>query len=191
MVFRLLCMLLIMLLCFPADALPYFVIHLENGGRFTTFHCWEEGNEIRFHVPGGAMGVQKGTVKRIQRVDDRESPSAAAGSVVKEEGLKMDPEPSSGKGGRESAGPDQKPAAAKDKGLGKQELDSLKEKKQLLTRKLDETLERLRQASRNQDEAEKEKTRQEMRGISKEIYDLTDDVRKRNNGVLPKDWWSK
>jgi hypothetical protein len=191
MIFRLLCMLMIMFFCFPAEALPYFVIHLENGGRFTTPHCWEEGNEIRFHVPGGTMGVQKGMVKRIQRVDDRESSSAAAGSVVKEKGLEINPEPSSGKGSIESAKPDQKPTAAQDKGLGKQELDSLKEKKQLLDRKLDGTLERLRQASRNQDAAEKEKVRLEMREISKEIYALTDDVRKRNNGVLPKDWWSK
>jgi hypothetical protein len=190
MVFRLLCILFILLRCLPAQALPYFVIHLENEGHFITSYYWEEGNEIRFNVPGGSMGVQKGTVKRIRRVDDRESPSVAAGSAVAEEGLKINPELLLEKGSREGGRPEQKPATAPDKGLEKPELDSLKERKQILTIKLNEALERLRQATRNQDVAEKEKVRGEMREISKEIYALTDDVRKRNNGILPKGWWS-
>ena len=59
----------------------------------------------------------------------------------------------------------------------------------VLKTKLDESLKKLREATRNKDKAAKKMAREDMRKFSKEIYKLTDEVKQVNNGVLPEDWW--
>lgn len=45
-----------------------YVIHLKSGGRFVTPQYWVEDNKmICFFVSGGTMGIEKNTVKAIEK----------------------------------------------------------------------------------------------------------------------------
>jgi hypothetical protein len=61
---------------FPPAAGASCRIILENGGRFTTPLCWEDGGNIMFYVPGGSMGVEKKSVRKIEKLPDRQEPDA-------------------------------------------------------------------------------------------------------------------
>ena len=68
-------------------------------------------------------------------------------------------------------------------------IDEYWTQKKALKVKLDEALNRLREATRNKDKAAKKKARADMRKYSKEIYKITDEVKEINNGKLPDYWW--
>ncbi|MBU4581804.1 MAG: hypothetical protein KKH02_05220 [Proteobacteria bacterium] len=59
-------MLLIPLLL-PAVSDASYIIHLENGGQLLTPQYWEEDNYINFYIAGGLMGIEKNSVRTIER----------------------------------------------------------------------------------------------------------------------------
>ena len=73
----------------------------------------------------------------------------------------------------------------------KPDIDYYKEKKSQMKAKLDRTLDKLREATKNKDPEAKKNATDEMRKISAEIYDLTDELKKKNKGELPEGWWEK
>lgn len=48
--------------CFPSS----YLIQLRNGAEFTTYQYWEEGDQIKFCLYGGVVGVQKDFVRKIE-----------------------------------------------------------------------------------------------------------------------------
>lgn len=56
---------LIPALCFSA-----YVIHLKDGREFTTSRYWMEGDQIKFKLPDGELGVPKDIVEKIDEVAD-------------------------------------------------------------------------------------------------------------------------
>ncbi|MBW6485052.1 MAG: hypothetical protein K0B01_02720 [Syntrophobacterales bacterium] len=63
---------------FPSAVHSTYLLHLENGGQFTTPHYWEEGgNIIFFYVPGGLMGIEKRTVMKIDTLAPRRETGSA------------------------------------------------------------------------------------------------------------------
>ena len=79
----------------------------------------------------------------------------------------------------------------KPKMTGTVDLEYYKEKKSLLEAELNRTLDRLREATKNKDPKAKKNATDEMRKISAEIYDLTNELKKKNEGELPEGWWEK
>jgi hypothetical protein len=69
-------------------------------------------------------------------------------------------------------------------------LEEYRKKKVELKATLDKSLEKFRQASSNKDQAAKKKAMDEMTAISKQMFALDDEVKKKHDGVLP-DWWEK
>ena len=63
----LLIMLLIPLL-FPTLGDASYVIHLKNGGKFMTPHYWEKDNYVTFYIVGGTMGIEKKSVRKIEKL---------------------------------------------------------------------------------------------------------------------------
>ena len=59
-------MLLISLLL-PAVSDASYIIHLENGGQLLTPQYWEEDNYVKFYIVGGMMGIEKNSVRKIER----------------------------------------------------------------------------------------------------------------------------
>ena len=51
---------------YPSICFSSYIIQLKNGGEFITYHYWEEGGEIKLHIYGGVMGIQKDFVETIE-----------------------------------------------------------------------------------------------------------------------------
>jgi hypothetical protein len=161
---------------YPSVCLSSYLIELKNGSTFITNHYWKEGRQIKFYYRGGVVGIPKNFVKAIRKSD----------IAYKEEiDSKQD-------------GVDPKSKINEKSGITRIEkkekyetvdLEYYKEKKIALTTELDESLERLREATRNKDPEAKNKARDEMRKISTKIYDLTDELKEKNDGKLPEGWW--
>ena len=161
---------------YPSICLSSYLIELKNGSTFTTYHYWAEGQQIKFYFRGGVVGVEKEFVKAI-----RESDTAYKEEIDSKQDS-VDPKSKiNGKSGITTTEKKEK--------YGTVDLKYYIEKKIALTAELDESLERLREATRNKDPEAKNKARDEMREISAKIYDLTDELKEKNNGKLPEGWW--
>lgn len=159
-------------LTFPATGAAAYLIRLKNGGKFTTFKYWSEGNQIKFYIYGGVAGIKKDSVRKIEK-------TASENIIYKKlQSRQKMAEIPPGTNDRKDEKTEEKP-----------DIDYYKEKKALLTVKLDESLEKIREATRNKDRVAKEKARDEMKKISAEIYALTDELKEKNNGKLPEGWW--
>lgn len=166
-------MLLISLLL-PAVGDASYIIHLKNGGRFLTPQYWEENHVLKFYIVGGVMGIEKKTVKRIEKS------AIAVGEVFKgstPEKLPAEAEPKAEK----NLSP-QKPSE-------KIDLKSYQDKMAKLKSDLNNTLTRIRKATANKDLGAKDEATAENRKISAEMWNLTNELEGKNNGKLPPDWW--
>ena len=71
------------------------------------------------------------------------------------------------------------------------DLKAYKNTKDQMVIELDGLMEKLRDATRRKDNDAKEKIKEEIREKSGQIYQLTDEVTKKNKGKLPEGWWEK
>jgi len=163
--------LMITVFSYPLFSFADYVILLDNGRQFVTQRYWEEGGEIKFYFKSGVLGVPRSAVVSIEE-STAEAP--APDKTPNETEVKAKKEG------------DKKPDKKIDK---KKPLEEYYKKMKVLKTKLNESLKRLREATRNKDKAAKKMAREDMRKFSKEIYKLTDEVKRVNNGVLPEDWW--
>ncbi len=155
---------------FPAYAL--FLIQLKNGRTISAEQYQTEGSMIILQIGGGAFKVPKDEVLSI--VETAEEVEKEAPAVTTEEPKDLP---------KEAA---QKPAA-------NEPVTKQKERKGYLEKKA-EIRDRLEAAKKNYfeagDRASKERERQNMISISRELFSLEEEVKKSNNGVLP-DWWKE
>jgi len=159
---------------FPATIHPSYLIHLENGGRFTTSLYWKDGVYIMFYVPGGLMGIEKNSVRKIER------------STLNLDGI------------HEVGTSEKQPAEAEQKAektlsspepREKIDLKAYQDKMAKLKAELNRTLTRIHKATTNNDLGAKDEATADNRRISAEMWKLTDELEKNNNGKLPADWW--
>ncbi|MCK4467057.1 MAG: hypothetical protein KAU60_01765, partial [Desulfobacterales bacterium] len=138
-------------------------------------HYWKEGHQIKFYYRGGVVGIPNNFIKAIRKSDIayKEEIDSKQDSVDLKSKIN----------GKSSITTTEK------KENGTVYLKYYMEKKIELTAKLNESLERLREATRNKDPEAKNKAKDEIRKISSKIYDLTDELKEKNNGTLPEGWW--
>jgi hypothetical protein len=186
------------LMLFPSWSLVWaasYQIQLKNGSEIKTSHYWEEGDEIKFYAYGGVVGIKKGLISKVTTSnvtykedlssnDDLEKnrpPSVPSGPKSKESAQTRAGDTASrtdisgGKSGEKSEAID---------------FDSYRERKVVLKEKLEEALQKNREAITRQDLKARESTRQEYLEFSKQIMDLGDELKRKNKGVLP-DWWDE
>lgn len=148
------------------------VIHLKSGGRFVTPQYWEErSGMIFFFVSGGTMGIEKNTVKNIEKTkfdEDQPRPSEKAA-------------PKSAPSSLEAASRPEAPPK-------KVDLKAYQDKMAQLKVELNKTLARIKKAEERSDTHAKEEAMEENRRISDEMWKITDELEK-NNVKLPSDWW--
>jgi hypothetical protein len=185
---RLKLFLIILAFFYPSVASANSVIYLKNGGRLTTSAYWQEGEMLLFYIAGGVMGIEQASVLKI--VEEKSTPSGETDAIIRTAPDKARISPSSPPpaiGQKKTS--TSKTAAVKPM---KEPLDlaPYRQRHRELKAGLDDTVERLRRATRNQDDRAKESAREEMRKISGKIYDLTDEVKSKNDGSLPPDWWN-
>jgi hypothetical protein len=168
-----------------------YLLHLKNGNELRTSHYWEEGDEIKFYAYGGVAGLQKAFVSRVtvSSLNYKEDPDS------KEEIEKnRDPLVSSGPKSKESR---QIQIRTRESQSGENvendevvDFDYYRERRASLKEKLEDAIQRHREATARKDQEAKESTRKEYLGFSKQIIDLGDELKRKNKGVLP-NWWQE
>lgn len=167
---------LAVVLVLPSIGEAAFVIHLKNGGRHITTHCWEEGQELMFYAAGGVMGIQKQSVKVIEKKPvELRWETVPVLPAPRTEVTKPITEP-----------PDKAKAVKTEEKI---DIEAYRNRKGQMTAELDRLSDKLREATRRKDQEAKNRAMEEMRAKSAEIYDLTDEVKKKNKGKLPDGWW--
>jgi hypothetical protein len=170
-------------LVFTFYAEASYLIKLKNGRQWVTSGYWLEGTQVLFYTPGGIAGIDQNEIAGIENYAEGGAPN----EVI------IHPEKSQ----RRSDTSTSLPAPPKEQPPSKQTSDepiNLKsdtDKKDRMMAELDGFLEKLREATSRKDNEAKEKIRDEIRKKSGQIYQLTDEVTKKNNGKLPEGWWGK
>lgn len=159
----------------PAIGDSAYRIHLRSGGRISTSQYWEEKQELKFYAGGGVVGIEKGMVKRIEKctIDG----TKVYASQIPPEKTRAEAEPKVEK----DLSPPKLPAQF--------DLKAYRDKMAKLKADLNKTLSRIRKATANNDAAAKDEAMADNRRISAEMWELTDELKEKNNGKLPADWW--
>lgn len=148
-----------------------YIIHLKHGGQFVTPQYWEDkGGMIFFFVKGGTIGIEKNTVKNIKKLN------------ISDEGEPADKEKETPAG----AGPLPDQKIRKEE---KVDLKAYENKMAKLKTALNKTLDRIKKADADNNQLEKDAAIEENRKISAEMWELTDELKEKNNGKLPVNWW--
>ncbi|MDL1967608.1 MAG: hypothetical protein LWW97_03445 [Deltaproteobacteria bacterium] len=170
----------------PSICFSSYLIELKNGSTFVTNHNWEEGRQIKFYHYGGVVGIPKNLIKAIKKSDI---------AYKEERNSKQDGvDPKSKINEKSGITPIKKKEKSDSTPIEKKEkyetvdLEYYKEKKLLLETELNSTLDILREATKNKDQKAKKKARDEVKKISEKMYDLADELIKKNNGKLPEGW---
>lgn len=177
---------ILLLFIYPGVSEASIVIRLKNGREFITYHYWTAGNQTMFYLEGGIVGVEANFISEIKKVSLKnrrviQSTSEEAGGKE----MKNSSTPTPQESPTENT-PGEMSAEEKPKGDF-----TIYQKKHLeLRTALEKALERYRMASGQQDKEAEEKAREEFRALSKQLFDLSDEVKAKNNGVLPP-WWEK
>ncbi len=172
-------LILSIILVFSALIVPTFghcdyAIHLKNGGQFLTPRYWEQDQEIKFYIAGGVMGIEKNSVRKIER-----STIDLEGTYEVKTPVKR---PAEAEAKAEKSLSPKKPPVEID-------LKAYQDKMAKLKADLNKTLARIRKANTNKDLDAKDEAKADNRKISAEMWKLTDELKEKNNGQLPADWW--
>jgi len=187
----------------PSVCLSSYLIELQSGGEFVTDQYWEEDNHIKFYSYGGLVDLPKKEIRSITESDHAVPEASVNESGNSESSFHKTPDVNS-----EQPIPEKKADAAtvdsenetqqknnQSAIANNKEEDQLidityyRNKKAELQALMDTSLKQLKVATRNKDKEAKEKAREEISKVSGEIYKLTDEVKEKNNGELPENWW--
>ena len=180
-----------LLLC-PSFGAASYLIRLNNGGQFVVSQYWEEDAQLKFYSHGGVVEIPKRSVAKISETNVAYGAGTDSGfEATVEDKVKQEPTIApSGKGQI----PSQDDALRKKTRSTRKNKDEVidfeyyQKKKWLLKAKVDEALERFREASSNKESQAKREAIQDMTRISDQIFDLADELKQKNGGVLPY-WW--
>ena len=150
---------------FVSSALSYagFLIQLKNGRTIYTENYRIEGDQILLFLESGVVNISKAEVQSILQ-DTREI--------------------------EEKKGPPEKleeKIIQKDRVSGKADIEYYKKKKREIQGRLDEAKKIYFDAANKN---EKDEARKIMLSISNELFNLQDEVKKNNNGIIPH-WWQE
>ncbi len=162
----------------PAVCFSSYLIELNNGAEFIIHHYWEKDNLIKFYYYGGVVGIPKNFVKAIRKSDIayKEKTDSKKKRIDLESEINEKPKMT---------------GTEKKEKYETVDLEYYKEKKSLLAAELNRTLDKLREATKNEDRKAKKKARDEVKKISAKMYELTAELIKKNNGKMPEGWWEK
>jgi hypothetical protein len=179
-------------LTWPSLSAASYLIQLRNGRQIVTSQYWQQEQRIMFYIDGGVGGVPESAVLRIQTVDD---PPASDLASVAEQKVTPQAERRAIPQAEQKVTPqaEQKVASQaevqRDGGkTPKLDLEAYRKKKEEIKSQLDAAIERFREASSAHDAEEKAKIQREITAWSKKLFDLTDEVKQKNQGRLPEGW---
>ena len=172
---------LISFFAFPLLSHASYIIHLKDGGQFITSQYWVEDGQNKFFVSGGMIGIDKNTVRKIEKsnidangyYEESNKPEKVSPQVdqASEKAIKKEPLP--------------------DANVKKEKVDlkAYQNKMAKLKSDINKTLTRIKKADKSNDQNAKDEATADNRRISDEMWKLTDELKEKNNGKLPDDWW--
>ena len=174
---------ILLLLLIPDFSAAAYLIRLKNGRQVTTSVYWVEGTRVFFYMAGGIGGIERSEIADVEsdEVENRVN-TVIVNKGKQEEALPLASSPVEKL--REQPPPFQ---------INKEKIDLkpyMDEKNRMIV-ELDGLMEELRAATNRKDNNAKEKIREEIRAKSGQIYQMTDEVTKKNQGKLPDGWWGK
>lgn len=192
------------LVTYPAVCFPSYLIKLKNGQEFLIPQYWEESGQIMFDYYGGVVRIEKDQVEKIESSDlpyhevkspEPEMPPGPAGRIPE---AAADKEPGIEETASLPEAPAQKltgePAEKTGSGEGKSEeevdLEFYRNKRSDLKAELDQALESYFGAVSRKDHEGADKAMDEVKVLSKKLFDLQNELSAKTNGELP-DWWKK
>ncbi len=176
---------LTILLIPPSVCFSSFRIELTNGSEYITARYWEADSTIQFYYHGGIVSIPKDSIDTIAESDEAHYEEPTSGSIqpVPEE-ASTEPARNAVNGRNKALQREHVEAPDEEVDLGYYE-----ETNSQLKVHLGSSLKLLREASRNRDQKGKERAKEEIEEYSRRIYELGDELRAKNKGVLPEDWW--
>jgi len=167
---------MVFLLGLSTAALAGFLIQLKNGRILPTSGFWEEKEVIKFFWDSGVASIPKEVIRSI--------------SVIEENPVMIPPNP-------KEPVPEPKAVVGKEEKTREpnaktEEVDPEYYKKQraFFTEKCEQAHERYLGASSQRDRESKKKAWEEFTGYGAKVAALEEEVKKQNQGVLPK-WWNE
>jgi hypothetical protein len=145
-----------------------------------------------FYTAGGVGGVPESAVLRIQTVEDPPA-SDLAGAAEQQVGPQAEQHATSQAKQQVAPQVEQKAlsqAEVRPDGgkTSKLDLEAYWKKKEEIKSQLDLAVERYREVSSAHDPDEKAKIQREITAWSKQLFDLRDEVKQKNQGRLPEGW---
>ena len=199
----------------PITGLAAYIIHLKDGREFITERYVEEGDQIKFKVYGGLIGIQKDLVRDIEETAadvpektvvraEPKIPEAESEAKEKTEGVASKKATEGPAGGDEVDKTDDKaqkketdqPAKMTEAERKKAEqekaerMQALLDEKRQIMREMEEVTSAFKEAKKNNNEAEKQKWWLERGRLRARLSELQEAVKAANDGKLP-DWWQE
>ena len=169
----------LVVLTWPALSTASYLIQLRNGRYVVASRYWQEEHTIRFETDGGVASVAESAVLHIQTIEEPpvvEPPAAAPPPAAPQPAAAEQPAAPQAEGQR-------------DRGqMSQSTLEEYRQKKEEIRSQLKATLERYREAGNTPNAAAKAAIQQEITAWSQQLYDLTDEVKQKNQGRLPEGW---
>jgi hypothetical protein len=184
----------IVLIIFQTPGLSWgasYLLHLKNGNELRTSYYWEEGDEVKFYVYGGVAGIQKGFVSRVTTLNANYKEDTSYKNDLEQSRTPLGLSDRKPKESRQTQIVERESQSS---GIAEKremvDFDSYRERKAALKEKLEDALQRNREATTRQDQEAGKSTRKEYLEFSKQIIDLGDELKSKNKGILP-DWWNE
>jgi len=165
-------------LIYPSVCLSSYLIELKNGRRFITNQYWEEGNQVKFFYYGGEVGIQKDFVQEIK---DSDLPYKEEVFEEKAPPAPDTPEIASKKAGKKAG----EKTEAKSKEI---DVEYYQAKNEELWEKYRDAKERYDQSKLDRDEFVGNEAKEEIKEALDKLNELSRELKKKDNGILP-DWW--
>lgn len=168
-----------------------YVLRLKNGGKVITDRYWEEKGQIKCQRGDIVVGFKKEAILSIEELKAADDGSVATDTTTdKKPGA--DPSAPAGETSTKET-TDSPPPSVPAEGTTQQEgIKTIQAeylaKRDELQSKIDGSLVRFHRHAAEGNVPAKQQALQEATDLSKEVYAMEDEIKKKNNGVIP-DWW--
>lgn len=176
---------LVMIISYPLIAFSAYEIELKNKETILTNSYWEEGSFVKYYDVGGLVSIPKAFVRDI-RESDIEYIEAVETSDTPSQNEEATASPSSEAVNQSEENTD----AAAQEAAPPVNLTVYQNKRDEILNKYDDAKQRLRQAIQNKDSVAQNKIIEEITAIERERTQIAQEIKDKNNGVLP-EWWQR
>lgn len=170
--FLVLCLVGIVLHLDSINSYAGFLFKLKNGRIISAESYRIEGDRIILYVENGTFNISKDEIQSILETKEEIKEETEEPVKAEKKDVPKDSEPK-----KSSTAPI----------IKKEEIDSYIKRKTELVERLEEAKKAYFNAT---DKSEKERARGPMISISRELFSLQEEVKKRNGGILP-EWWKE